>query len=111
MMDRIILIAQQIAKEGKVPNTALIKSRLPKNVPLPAIIQGLKLWKENPQKEIETPTEPALTAFTGVEASTSFDALLEIKIEQMIKPLAAEIADLKEQLAAVKKQLKTEDKE
>ncbi|WP_019613120.1 hypothetical protein [Psychromonas ossibalaenae] len=110
-MDRIILIAQQIAKEGKVPNTALIKSRLPKNVPLPAIIQGLKLWRENPDKEINSPSEPALTAAADSEGAASFDALLEIKIEQMIKPLFTEIADLKEQLETLQKQLNTEDKE
>ena len=52
-MDKIILIAQQIAQEGKTPNTAMIKARLPKNIPLPAIIQGLKLWQDNPNKEIE----------------------------------------------------------
>ncbi len=76
-MERIILIAQQLSREGKVPNTALIKARLPKNVPLPMIIQGLKMWKENPQKEINVATEPALTACAGNENSGSFDALLD----------------------------------
>lgn len=101
-MDRIILIAQQLSKEGKTPNTALIKSRLPKNVPLPMIIQGLKLWKDNPQKEITSPTEPALTACSTSESSGSFDSLIEQKIKQMIEPLTAEINQLKEQLKQLK---------
>ena len=100
-MDRIILIAQQIAKEGKTPNTAMLKARLPKNVPLPAIIQGLKLWQENPNKEIDTPTEPALIANARTE-SGSFDILLEAKIAEMLSPLKDEIEQLKAELKLLK---------
>jgi len=100
-MDRIILIAQQIAKEGKTPNTAMLKARLPKNVPLPAIIQGLKMWQENPNKEIEMPTEPALIANAKTE-SGSFDILLEAKIATMISPLKDEIEQLKAELKVLK---------
>lgn len=100
-MDRIILIAQQIAKEGKTPNTAMLKARLPKNVPLPAIIQGLKLWQDNPNKEINTPTKPALIANAKTE-SGSFDMLLESKITEMLTPLKDEIKQLKAELNALK---------
>lgn len=108
-MDRIILIAQQLSKEGKVPTTALIKARLPKNTPLPVIIQGLKEWKENPHKEIDIPTEPALTACTDSESSGSFDALLDAKIKQALTPLIAQIDELKTEIAALQKQLTRED--
>lgn len=100
-MDRIILIAQQIAKEGKTPNTAMLKARLPKNVPLPAIIQGLKMWQENPNQEIDAPTEPALIANAKVERG-SFDILLEAKIAEMISPLKDEIEQLKAELKLLK---------
>jgi len=100
-MDRIILIAQQIAKEGKIPNTAMIKARLPKNVPLPAIIQGLKLWQENPNKEIDSPTEPALIANEKTEIG-SFDALLEAKITALLTPLKDEITQLKAEIQKLK---------
>lgn len=104
-MDKIILIAQQIAKEGKTPNTAMIKARLPKNIPLPTIIQGLKLWQDNPNKEINTPTEPALIANTDSIKPSSFDQLLAITIEEkvktMITPLQDEIAQLKAQLKSL----------
>ncbi|WP_413699782.1 hypothetical protein ACLKMH_20790 [Psychromonas sp. KJ10-10] len=104
-MDKIILIAQQLAKEGKTPNTAMIKARLPKNVPLPIIIEGLKLWQENPNKEISEPIEG--THKTNQELATnSFDALLEAKIEEKIKtiiaPLKDEIKQLKAELNALK---------
>jgi hypothetical protein len=100
-MDRIILIAQQIAKEGKTPNTAMLKARLPKNVPLPAIIQGLKLWQENPNKEINAPTEPALITNTKTELG-SFDILLEAKINEILAPLKNEIEQLKAELKILK---------
>lgn len=102
-MDRIILIAQQLSKEGKNPNTALIKARLPKNTPLPMIIQGLKLWQDNPNKEIINPSEPAISASLESENKGAFDLLLEQKIEQMIKPLLSEINLLKDQISQLKK--------
>jgi uncharacterized small protein (DUF1192 family) len=106
-MDRIILIAQQIAKEGKTPNTAMIKARLPINVPLPTIIQGLKLWQENPNKEIIGSTEPALISNEKIEAG-SFDALLDATIEAKIeKKLKSLIAPLKDEIKQLKAELKT----
>lgn len=100
-MDRIILIAQQIAQQGKTPNTAMIKARLPKNVPLPDIIQGLKRWQADPNKNIDNPTEPALISNKKSE-KTSFDSLLEIKINEMILPLKNEIEQLKAALKILK---------
>ena len=110
-MDSIILVAQQLSKEGKVPTTALIKARLPKDVPLPVIIQGLKEWKENPHKEISIATEPARTTCADSENSGSFDALLDARIKQALTPLVAQIDELKTEIAALQKQLTTEDKD
>tara|TARA_R110001583_G_scaffold33530_5_gene113245 strand:- start:1352 stop:1696 length:345 start_codon:yes stop_codon:yes gene_type:complete len=101
-MDRIILVAQQLAKEGKTPNTALIKARLPKNTPLPAIIQGLKLWQDNPNKQINTPTEPALTGAMIQQSDASLEQIINSKIEQAITPLKEEINTLKAQIEALK---------
>ena len=101
-MDRIILIAQQLAKEGKTPNTALIKARLPKNTPLPAIIQGLKLWQDEPNKQINTPTEPTLTGATAQQIQGSIDEIINSKITQAITPLKEEIMRLKAQIETLK---------
>lgn len=103
-MDKIILIAQQLANEGKTPNIALLKARLAKNIPLPMIIQGLKMWQDNPNKEINRPIEPTLIANTKTEMS-SFDLLLEAKINTMIAPLKDEITQLKTELNALKESL------
>ncbi|MFT4836508.1 MAG: hypothetical protein ACJAYB_002367 [Psychromonas sp.] len=108
-MDSIILIAQQIAKEGKKPNTALIKARLPKNVPLPAIIQGLKMWMNDPHKVINTPTE--VTTSETIDSSTTIETLIDTKINQAIAPLIKQIELLTKQLVDLKKQLSTQEKE
>ena len=100
-MERIILIAQQLVKEGKTPNTASIKARLPKNTPLPMIIQGLKMWQSDPNKKIATPTELALTT-SSKQVSGSIDEIIESKIAQAIAPLKAEIDSLKAALATLK---------
>ncbi|WP_413692616.1 hypothetical protein [Psychromonas sp. KJ10-2] len=97
-MDRIILIAQQLIKEGKTPTTSLIKARLPKNTPLPAIIQGLKMWQDNPNKIIEAPTEPALTSSASQSVSGSIDEQIDSRIAQAIAPLKEEINTLKMQV-------------
>ncbi|MFT7052982.1 MAG: hypothetical protein ACJAU1_000533 [Psychromonas sp.] len=108
-MDSIILIAQQIAKEGKQPNTALIKARLPKNVPLPAIIQGLKMWMNDPDKVIKMPAEVA--ASETLHSSTTIDTLIDTKINQATAPLIKQIELLSKQLVDLKKQLKIQEKE
>lgn len=100
-MDRIILVAQQLVKEGKTPTTALIKSRLPKNTPLPAIIQGLKQWQDNPNKQIDTPTEPSLTGTSSPSISGSIDEIIESKIAQAIAPLKEEINALKAKIESI----------
>lgn len=103
-MDRIILVAQQIAREGKTPNTALIKARLPKNVPLPAIIQGLKQWQDNPNQEINVPTEPALIDNKQPEVG-SLDHLLEAKVNALLAPLKEEIQQLKAEIKTLKENM------
>lgn len=105
-MDRIILVAQQLAKEGKTPNTALIKARLPKNTPLPAIIQGLKLWQDNPNKQIDIPTELSLTGATSQSVNGSIDEIINSKIALAINPLKEEINTLKVQIDTLKERIK-----
>lgn len=108
-MDRIILIAQQIAKEGKQPNTALIKARLPKNVPLPVIIQGLKIWMNDPDKVVNIPAE--VSASENLANNTNIDTLIDTKINQAIEPLIKQVELLTQQLIDLTKQLKIQEKE
>jgi hypothetical protein len=107
-MDPVIAIAQQLYKEGKIPTTALLKARLPKDIPLPIIIQRLQKWKENPQQS--NPTAESISADTESKEATSIDALLDAKIKQAVAPLIDQIDELKAEIATLQKQLTTEDK-
>ena len=105
-MENIILVAQKLAKEGKTPTTALVKSRLPKNTPLAAIMQGLKLWKEspdqvisNPQKETAINNENTLVT-GGVDAI--INSLIDSKINATTAPLLENINQLNEEIARLK---------
>lgn len=54
-------IFEDLTAEGKKPTTALVKSRLPFAVPMPAIITALKTWQKQshvPKVEIAAQTEP-----------------------------------------------------
>lgn len=107
-MESIILIAQQISSEGKVPSTALIKARLPNHLALPTIIQGLKMWQKNPQQVINMPIDSALSAISNAKEG-SVEAQLEAKIAQAIAPLEAQIQALQIAMQALQKQIKTEN--
>ncbi|WP_094752290.1 hypothetical protein [Psychromonas sp. CD1] len=94
-MHRIIAIAQQLSKEGKTPNTALIKARLPKNIALPLIIEGLRLWRDDPYQEIH------LEKFNTVPPDTSkknLDALIKMQIDEKLAPLYTQIKALQQRI-------------
>ena len=107
-MDNIIYIAQQLAKEGKTPNTALIKARLPKKTPLPLIIEGLKCWKDTPNKQVTPPTNTSTVENEKPTQSNSIDELIEKKIAQAVAPLTAQIDELTKQLDQLNQRLKIE---
>lgn len=54
-------IINHLLEEGKEPTTALIKARLSKSVPIPAIIAALRSWKSSkrvPKVEVAEQTSP-----------------------------------------------------
>jgi len=104
-MDHIILIAQEIAKEGKTPNTALIKARAPKQTPLPSIIEGLRLWQSDPTKQISLPIESTSTGAITQQMKGNIEEIIERKIAQAITPLQEEINILKITITGLKKNI------
>ena len=105
-MEHIILVAQQISNEGKTPTTALVKSRLPKNTPLAEIMQGVKLWKANPQQIIEIPNEETQPASLAPLENGSVDALINQLIDNKLNEKIADIiSPLKIQITALQKEI------
>jgi len=94
--DEILIIANQLANQGKKPTVALVKSRLTNSFPLPTIIKVLKSWQHNPEfvslKE-EKICEQNLTT-KQLEKQE-----LELTIEKALTPIKLELADIKSQLA------------
>ena len=87
----ILNICQQLHKDGKEPSVALIKSRLSRPQPLPQIINGLKQWRNNPNKTvIEDDTAP-----TESPQNVSLEQRVET-LEATVKQLLKEIEQLKQ---------------
>lgn len=105
-MEQIILVAQKLAKEGKTPTTALVKSRLPKNTPLATIIQALKLWKASPDQDVDAPLKENESSNETVVITGSIDSmineLVDAKINAITAPLLQEIIQLNQQISALK---------
>jgi len=99
--DEIIIIANQLANQGKKPTVALIKTKLTKSVPLPTIITTLKGWSHDP--DLITFNKSELNTNIEKNRSISFDPevfkAINQAVEQAIKPLKVELAQLKAQLA------------
>ncbi len=94
--DEILIIANQLANQGKKPTVALVKSKLTNTVPLPTIIKVLKSWQHQPEfisiNELTT-HETALTA-----KKHEVDEI-ELIVEKALIPIKAELDNIKSQLA------------
>lgn len=105
-VDKISIIANQIANEGKKPTVALIKAKLSSPVSLPEIISALKNWQHEPEnsqlpevvndnpsdkKELLNEDKLALTEYVNAE------------IEKALAPIKKELEEVKFQLHQLKK--------
>ena len=100
--DEILALANQIANDGKKPTVALIKAKLTKRVPLPAIISTLRNWQHQPDF-ITLPKNDEQVELASNEPTSSVDSL---KLE--LKQLKLEIAELKQVVNKLVKQQKVE---
>jgi Ni,Fe-hydrogenase maturation factor len=91
--DEIILIANQLANQGKKPTVALVKTKLKKTIPLPTIITILRNWTHDPQLvELEIVSKEAARKKT---TSTSISPEIEQAIAKALQPIETELAQLK----------------
>jgi hypothetical protein len=97
----VIFICQQLQAKGTEPTTAMIRAKLGRPMPLPKIIQGLRRWQAEPNVKVNAPVAVE-EEDTNNDAYESATQILELKariscLEQSLKALQAEVADLKQQ--------------
>jgi len=100
--DEILIIANQIANQGKKPSIALIKTKLSTSVPLPLIISTLKTWQHD-REFIALKYEKPM-AMKKEETKENANTL-NIAIENALIPFKQEINTLKLEVAEIRKQL------
>jgi len=96
--DEILIIANQLANQGKKPSVALVKTRLSQPVPLPKIIAVLKTWQHQPEFVSVTPS----TEKEEIHHQEFQNVNIEEIIEHAIAPLKKEISALKAEIEQLK---------
>lgn len=91
--EEIFAIANALQAEGKTPTVALIKHRLSSPVPLNLLISTLQRWKQSP-------TNPPAASEVDLSPPAVPEAWLALlrPLEQEIRQLRSELAELKAQL-------------
>lgn len=90
--DEISIIANILANQGKKPTVALVKTKLSAPVPLPTLIKVLKAWQHDPDFIAPKSENSSMDIATNETVMTSE---LTLAIADAIKPLRAEVAELK----------------
>ena len=94
--------ANALAREGKKPSVALIKSRLKQPASMRDIIETLKVWRFDPDAKSELEVAPA----TVISESTDIAAAIA-PLQQEIQQLQQEVQALKAELNTMKQALLT----
>lgn len=94
--EQISRAANALAKQGKTPTVALVKTKLNNKVPLPEIISTLKSWQYNPDMAEE---------ITPKQEKNMHEPDLTQIVNQAIAPLVTEIKALKAQIKLLEEKL------
>lgn len=86
-MDDIFRIANQLAANGQIPTTALVKSRLRQPVPMATLISAIQRWKQDPEAYKSLGVPGSVSDDSGEEkqpatAETQLD-VLQRQVEQL----------------------------
>lgn len=100
--EEILAIANEIANKGNKPSVALIKTKLSSPTPLPMIIATLKTWQHQPEKTRDN-LESAPKKVAKTVPNKDLEYLIDKAITNAIDPLIKEIASLKKEIIALKK--------
>ena len=96
--DVLFQIADALARDGKEPSVALIKSRLPEPRPIPEIISALQRWRS--QKAGSTQELPE----SAPQESTPL-ASMPAELAQWLTPMQQEIHQLRHEVAQLRQSL------
>ncbi|MDX2320295.1 MAG: hypothetical protein QNK26_06815 [Moritella sp.] len=108
-LQHIVDAANQLAREGKKPSVALIKSRVTQPASLREIIETLKKWTFDPDASVPTADKP--TVATTAELTDPIAALIAKEIAAVraeIGPLRQEVNELKAEIIFLKQTLLTQ---
>lgn len=91
MSPELIAVCKKLVKDGKTISVGMIKSRAPKNTPLPHIIQAVQFCKNQAETllQMETPPETELP-----EQGAAPDPALVARLMTKITELEMRIAKL-----------------
>lgn len=108
MTQHIYDAANQLAREGKKPSVALIKSRLTKPSSMRDIIEVLKVWQFDPNSPVTTKsTSNAVQAVPQQDTQQQIVTAIA-PLQHEITSLNNEVSQLKSELQALKKVLLTD---
>ena len=101
--DEIFTIANKLANQGKKPTVALVKTKLTQPLPLPQLIQAVKVWQHDPEfTELHQPITETASNKIGSE---TINENIHQQIELALEPLKNEILALKQEISELKTQL------
>jgi hypothetical protein len=110
--DEILIAANKLANAGKKPTVALIKATLNQPAPLPLLISTLKGWQHQPDfialiNEPKKVTSQSLNqSKLNLQENKVLKALIQETLAEELKPLKAELSEIKLVVRELSKQLK-----
>jgi len=114
--DEILIAANLLANAGNKPTVALIKAKLNQSVPLPLLISTLKSWQHQPEfigtssEQKEIPSQPIDELEKSLGDNVLVKAFIQETLAEELKPMKAELRDIKQLIVALSEQLKAAQK-
>lgn len=96
--DVLFQIADALAREGKEPSVALIKSRLPEPRPIPEIISALQRWRSQKAGKSQEAAESAPQESLPVTP-------MPAELSRWLTPMQQEITQLRHEVAQFRQSL------
>lgn len=98
-MDRnLLIICQNLAKQGKTPSVALLKAKAPKNFHLSELVSAVQHWKANPELALQEVDEKVDTT----QSNQVIEEMSKAELTQRVLQLEERLTMLEQQLGKSK---------